>query len=117
MTPSDSCYRNERTDEAVSDQPEWLATKGEKKTTTMIPYIVQHNVRDFSQSRTFIPHVLFEVQEQRRVFFQLLQGEHVFQDDDSTVLVRLIAEFVRHRERRTELVLRVPILQFPESPR
>jgi len=49
------------------------------------------------------------------VFFQLLQGEHVFQNDDSAALVRLVAEHTRHRERWTEVVLRVPILQFPES--
>src|SRR5258708_5159015 len=38
----------------------------------------------------------------------------MFQDDDSAVLVRLIAEFIHRRKSRAELVLRVPILQFPE---
>ena len=81
-----------------------------------LAHVVQHNVRDIPQSRTFLPHILFEVQEQRRVFFQLLQGEHVFQNDDSAALVHLVAEHIRHRERRIELVLRVPIFQFPKSP-
>ena len=39
----------------------------------------------------------------------------MFQDDDLTVLVRLVTELFRHRERQSELVLRIPILQFPGS--
>ena len=68
-------------------------------------HIVQHDVRDVSERRALLPHVLFEVQEQRRVLFQFFQSEHMFQDDDSAVLVRLVTEFVRDSKRRTELVL------------
>ena len=68
-------------------------------------HIVQHDVRDVSECRTLLPHVLLEVQEQRRVLFQFFQSEHMFQDDDSAVLVRLVTEFVRDSKRRTELVL------------
>lgn len=57
-----------------------------------LSHIVQHKVGDIHQHRTFLSHVLFEVREQRRIFSQLLQGEHVIRADEPAVLVRLVSE-------------------------
>lgn len=93
----------------VSNKPGWVYKPG-------VSHIVQHNVRDIPKGRTLLSHVFFEVQEQRGVLFQFSQSEHVFQDDDSAVLVRLVTELIHRCKCRTELVFRVPILQFPECP-
>ena len=80
VMPSGSCYRNERKNETVSDKPGIQESK--RKTGNSLT----------SYNTSFVTHVLFKIQEQRRVFIQPIQDEHVFQHDDSTVLVSLVTE-------------------------
>ena len=56
--------------------------------------------------------VLVEVQEQRRILFQLTQGERMFQNDDSATLSHFVAEPVHRCESKTNFIFQVSILNF-----
>ena len=74
-------------------------------------HVEQDDIGDLAEGLALLAHVLLQVEQQRGVLLELLEREHVLQDDDAARGVRgRMALFFR--ERRPKGVRVVPLFEF-----
>ena len=85
--------------------PEKMKTKG------CLAYIKQNHVGDFPQIGAFIPNFFLEIQQKGGIFLQVVEGEHVLQNDDSCVFEQISCFFL-WIYLRPETVIKAPLVDF-----